>query len=76
MSVCSLEAQASLGKMGSASPFAIGISVVFYLIAFGLALGAMARHSKVNDFLASRIDSPESFFATDRLLAVLCCREI
>lgn len=33
--------------MGSASALVIGVSVVFYLVAFGLALGAMAKRSKV-----------------------------
>jgi uncharacterized membrane protein len=32
--------------MGSASGLVIGVSLVFYLIAFGLALGAMAKRSK------------------------------
>jgi len=36
----------SLVKMGSPSGLVIGVSAVFYLIAFGLALGAMARRSK------------------------------
>ncbi|KAG0578758.1 hypothetical protein M758_4G044800 [Ceratodon purpureus] len=32
--------------MGSASGLVIGVSLVFYLVAFGLSLGAMAKRSK------------------------------
>lgn len=35
-------------KMGSASGIVVGVSFVFYLTAFGLALGAMARRSRVS----------------------------